>query len=88
LELFHNQNAERFEAQTGSAWLPRAGSQQHRTLTPAMIDSRDFIAARRRADTELMMPAGRKIAFSGTLDFSDHQLIGIGSIRSTPNIWT
>ncbi|MGO9641684.1 MAG: hypothetical protein ACLP1Y_10310, partial [Candidatus Acidiferrales bacterium] len=46
--------AERYEAETGSAWRPRAGSLvNHRHLTAAMIDSRDFIAARRRADTEL-----------------------------------
>ena len=38
---------------------PRAGSMvNHRTLTAAMIDSRDFLAARRRADTEILAPAG------------------------------
>ena len=40
-----------------------------------MIDSRDFLAARRRAETEVMLPAGPKIAFTGGLDFNDHQLI-------------
>ena len=30
-----------------------------------MIDSRDFIAARRRAETEVMLPAGPKVAFTG-----------------------
>ena len=30
----------------------------HRTLTAAMIDSRDFLAAKRRAETELLLPAG------------------------------
>ena len=40
-----------------------------------MIDSRDFIAAKRRADTEVMLPAGPKIAFTGGLDFNDHRLI-------------
>jgi hypothetical protein len=47
----------------------------HRTLTAAMIDSRDFIAAKRRADTEIMLPPGPKIAFTGGLDFNDHRLI-------------
>jgi predicted RNA methylase len=76
MELFRDQAAERFEVQTGSPWRPRAGSLvSHRTLTAAMIDSRDFVAARRRADTELMLPAGPKIAFSGGLEFNDHQLI-------------
>ena len=46
--------AERYEAETGSAWRPRAGSLvNHRHLTAAMIDSRDFLAARRKADTEV-----------------------------------
>jgi hypothetical protein len=40
-----------------------------------MIDSREFLAARRRAETELLVPAGPKIAFTGGADFNDHQLI-------------
>ncbi len=76
MELFRNQAAERYEAQTGSPWRPRAGSLvNRRTLTAAMIDSRDFIAAKRRADTEVMLPAGPKVAFSGGLDYNDHRLI-------------
>jgi hypothetical protein len=47
----------------------------HRTLTAAVIDSRDFIAAKRRAETEVMLPAGPKVAFTGGLDFNDHRLI-------------
>ena len=61
---------------SGESCTRRAGSlTSHRTLTAAMIDSRDFIAAKRRADTELMLPAGPKIAFSGGLDFNDHTLV-------------
>ena len=30
-----------------------------------MIDSRDFLAAKRRADNEVLLPAGPKIAFTG-----------------------
>jgi hypothetical protein len=40
-----------------------------------MIDSREFLAARRRAETELLVPAGPKIAFTGGVDCNDHQLI-------------
>jgi hypothetical protein len=47
----------------------------HRTLTAAMIDSRDFLAAKRRAETEVLLPAGPKIAFTGGLDFNDHAAI-------------
>ena len=45
------------------------------TWTAAMIDSRDFIAAKRRAETEVMLPPGPKIALTGGLDFNDHHLI-------------
>ncbi len=76
LELFRDQAADRFEVHTGSAWRPRTGSMvNHRALTAAMIDSRDFLAARRRADAELLVPAGPKIAFTGGMDFNDHRLI-------------
>src|SRR5262249_39075245 len=47
----------------------------HRTLTAAMVDSRDFLAAKRRAETEVLLPAGPKIAFTGCLDFNDHAAI-------------
>jgi hypothetical protein len=76
MELFRDQAAEHFARQTGSHWHPRSGSKvNHRALTSAVIDSRDFLAARRRADTEVLLPAGLKIAFTGGLDFNDHHLI-------------
>jgi hypothetical protein len=76
MEFFRDQAAEHFERHTGSAWRPRAGSMvNHRALTSAMIDSRDFIAAKRRTETEVLMPAGTKIAFTGGLEFNDHNAI-------------
>jgi hypothetical protein len=76
MEFFRDRAAERFEVHTGSAWRPRSGSMvNHRTLTGAMIDSRDFLAARRRAENEVLLPAGPKIAFTGGLDFNDHHAI-------------
>lgn len=76
MELFRDQAVERFETYTGSSWRPRSGSLvNHRTLTAAMIDSRDFIAAKRRAEAEVLLPAGPKIALTGGLDFNDHHLI-------------
>jgi len=76
MEFFRDQGAEQFGQHTGSSWRPRSGSKvNHRTLTSAMIDSRDFLAAKRRADNELLLPAGPKIAFTGGLDFNDHKLI-------------
>jgi YspA, cpYpsA-related SLOG family len=76
LELFRDHAADLFERHTGSPWRPRAGSMvNHRTLTATMIDSRDFLAAKRRAETEVLMPAGPKIVFTGGLDFNDHRAI-------------
>ena len=76
MEYFRDQAADHFAKHTGSHWQPRTGSKvSHRTMTAALIDSRDFIAARRRAQTEVMLPPGLKIAFSGGLDFNDVPLI-------------
>ncbi len=71
-EFLRDYAAELFEVETGSAWRPRAGSMvNHRALTSSMIDSREFIAARRRADTEVLAPAGARIAFTGGTDCND-----------------
>ena len=76
MELFRDLAAEAFEHHTGTAWRPRTGSMvNHRNLTAAVIDSRDFLAARRRAEAEVMLPAGPKVAVSGGADFTDHRLI-------------
>ncbi len=75
-ELMRDQAAEHFERHTNSSWRPRSGSMvNHRNLTSAMIDSRDFLAAKKRAKNEVLLPAGSKIAFTGGLDFNDHRLI-------------
>ncbi len=75
-ETMRDLAAERFEAETGTSWRPRAGSLvNHKTMTAAMIDSRDFIAARRRAESELHLPQGPKIVFSGGVDYADHKRI-------------
>lgn len=76
MEFFRDQAADHFERHTRSSWRPRSGSMvSHRTLTSAMIDSRDYIAAKRRAEAEVLVPAGPKIAVTGGLDFNDHRLI-------------
>ncbi len=76
MEFFRDQAANQFERHIGSSWRPRSGSMvNHRMLTSAMIDSRDFLAAKRRAENEVLLPAGPKIAFTGGLDFNDHRLI-------------
>ena len=76
MEFFRDQAADHFERHAGSTWRPRSGSMvNHRALTSAVIDSRDFIAAKRRAETEVLLPKGTKIAFTGGLEFNDHNAI-------------
>jgi len=75
-ELMRDQAAEHYERHTGSSWRPHSGSMvNRRAMTAAMIDSRDFLAAKKRANTEVMLPAGPKVAVTGGLDFNDHRLI-------------
>ncbi|ODR88809.1 DUF2493 domain-containing protein [Sinorhizobium alkalisoli] len=75
-EFMRDYAADLFEAETGSAWRPRTGSKvSHANMTAAMIDSKDFLSARRRAETEVLIPAGTKIAFSGGMDYNDHERI-------------
>ena len=65
-----------YEVHTGEAWRPRCSSLvSRRTLTAAMIDSRDFLQARRRAETEVLLPKGAKIAFAGGVECNDHHRI-------------
>ncbi len=75
-EFMRDHAAELFEVHTGSHWHPRSGSLVNRkALTSAVIDSRDFVAARRRAETQVMMPAGTRIGFTGGYDSNDHAAI-------------
>ena len=64
------------ERHLGQPWRPRAGSRvNHAVQTAAMIDSRDFLAAKRRSETEVLFPPGPRIAFTGGIDCGDHQRI-------------
>lgn len=75
-ELMRDLAADFFEAHLGQTWRPHSGSQvSRRTMTAAMIDSRDFIAAKRRVELEPLLPTGTKIAFTGGTDFADHTAI-------------
>src|SRR5262249_17372579 len=68
--------APQFEPHPGPPGRPPPGSMATlRPLTAAMVASRDFLAAKRRAETEVLLPAGPKVAFTGGLDFNDHAAI-------------
>lgn len=74
-EAMRDYAADHYRAQIGSDWLPRTGSRvSHRNLTAAVIDSKQFISAKRRSENETHCPPGTRIAFAGG-DFQDHALI-------------
>lgn len=76
LEDLRDAAARTFQHHTGAVWAPRAGSRvNHRTLTAAMIDSRDFLAARRRADAQVFVPTGPKVAVTGGAAYTDHAAV-------------
>lgn len=76
MELFREAAADIYLRTTGQPWSPHTGSRvNHRRLTAAMIDSRDFLAAKRRSEAEVMLPVGPKVALTGGLDFDDYRLI-------------
>jgi hypothetical protein len=75
-EFFRDHLAELYATQTGSAWRPRSGSKvNHRALTAALIDSRDFLNAKKLAETQVLLPRGHRIAFAGGVDCNDHRRI-------------
>jgi hypothetical protein len=75
MEFFREVAIEQFNLHFRKPWTPRSGSVANRkALTASMIDSRDFISARRLADREVLIPAGPKIAFTAGNAFNDHQL--------------
>lgn len=76
LELMRDQAIVQFERQTRQSWRPRHGSLiNHRAMTASVIDSREFLMARRRAATEILLPPGPKVALTGGTAFNDHALI-------------
>lgn len=76
MEYFRDCAAAQFKLHVGGAWLPRSGSMtRRRTLTAAMVDSRDFLLEQRRSAHETLMPRGTRIAFTGGMDCGDHAAI-------------
>ncbi len=76
MEQLRDLAAERYEQILGTPWRPFTGSMvNHRTMTASVVASRDFVRAKQRAETQVLIPAGALIAFSGGLDFDNHRLI-------------
>lgn len=75
LEAARDQAADLYQAYMRSPWHPKHGSLvNHQAATSALIDSRDFLAAKRKATTEVLVPTGPKVLFSGG-DSDEHRLI-------------
>lgn len=75
-EFFRDHLAELYAAEAGSVWRPRSGSKvNHRALTAALIDSRDFLNAKKLAQTQVLLPRGPRIVFSGGAECNDHRRI-------------
>lgn len=71
-ELMRDHAADLFEAKTGTVWQPLAGSRvNHQTMTASMITSRDYLAAKQKKETQINIPDGTLIAFSGGTDYQD-----------------
>jgi hypothetical protein len=76
MEFFREACADQFRLHTKHAWTPHSGSLVNRkALTSSIIASRDFIAARKRADREVLIPIGTRIAITGGTDYQDHRII-------------
>lgn len=55
--------------------MPRTGSKvSNRALTASVVDSKSYLMAKRRKETEALCPDGTRIAFSGG-DYQDHKTI-------------
>lgn len=68
--------AQAYEDATGSVWRPRSGSMVNRKAqTAAMIDSRDYINAKRYAETNVLIPSGTKVAIAGGVGFQDYKAV-------------
>lgn len=76
LEAMRDQAADLYQSYMRTPWRPKYGSQvNHKAMTSAMVDSRDFVAAKRKASTEVFVPSGPKVIFTGGQVCDDHRLI-------------
>ncbi|CEJ88082.1 conserved hypothetical protein [Hyphomicrobium sp. GJ21] len=76
IEHLRDALADEFHTLTGSPWRPRSTSMvNRRKVTASVIEARDFISAKHRADTEVMLPKGPRIAFTGGQNCNDHAQI-------------
>ena len=72
LELMRDTMAANHQMTTGSPWTPQSGSKKtSSTATSAMLDAKDYLAARDKADALRSAPEGFIVAVAGTASFND-----------------
>lgn len=65
-----------FADATGTVWRARSGSVVNRKAqTAAMIDSKDYLNAKRYAETTVLLPQGTRIAIAGGVSFQDYKAV-------------
>lgn len=75
-ENFRDAAADQYEEHIKKPWLPRSGSKVNRKkLTASVVDSRDFIKARKWADAQVLAPPGTRIAVSSGPKYEDVRFI-------------
>ena len=76
MEAFREAFADQFRTHLRKAWMPRSGSMVNRkALTASIVDSRDFINARRWAENQVLIPPGERVYLSGGASYNDHRTI-------------
>jgi hypothetical protein len=64
--------ANEYQSLNGTHWRPLTTSMvNHRKRTGSLVQSRDFLAAKRYAETNVMIPPGDLVLFSGGQDCND-----------------
>ena len=76
MEFMREAAGDQFAQHFRKTWVPHNGSLvNHRTLTASMVDSRDYLAAKRRSETEPLLPTGTRIAFTAGPAYDDHRKV-------------
>lgn len=75
MEFFREAAADQYRALMRKPWMPRTGSRTNqKSMTAALVDSRDFLDSRLRQKAAALLPEGTRIAFTGGTE-ADHHAI-------------
>jgi len=74
-EFMRDHAAQLYEAETGTPWLPRAGSVKRNTTSAAIIEARDHLRAVRQHEADTLSPDGARIIIAGGPEFTDTRAV-------------